>query len=59
MDDKNNRGQGDRDRINLSENYEVEYWSGKFNISPEQLRKAVEESGSSMAAEVEDYLKRQ
>ena len=57
MDDKNNRGQGDRDRINLSENYEVEYWSGKFNISPEQLRKAVEESGSSMAAEVEAYLK--
>ena len=57
MDDKKNIGKSDRSRINLSENYEVEYWSQKFDISPEQLRKAVEKSGSSMAAVVESYLK--
>lgn len=59
MDDKKNAGKADRSRINLSENYEVEYWSEKFNISPEQLKKAVEKSGSSMAADVEAYLKKQ
>jgi hypothetical protein len=29
-DDKTNRGPQDRTRINLSEDYEVRYWTKKF-----------------------------
>jgi hypothetical protein len=57
MDDKTNSGNPDRSRINLSENYEVEYWAKKFNVTPEELKAAVKEAGST-ADKVEAYLKR-
>jgi len=57
MDNKNNTGSLDRDRINIHENYEVEYWSKKFGITPEELRKAVQSVGTS-ADNVEKYLKK-
>ena len=56
-DDKTNRGPQDRNRINLSEEYEVQYWSEKFGVTPEQLRDAVHKVGSSSAA-VEQELER-
>jgi len=40
-DDKMNRGEPDRSRINLDEDYEVSYWSERFGITKEQLKKAV------------------
>ena len=40
-DDKSKTGKADRDRINLSEDYEVRDWSKKFGVSEDQLRKAV------------------
>ena len=46
-DDKMNRGEPDRSRINLDEDYEVSYWSERFGITKEQLKKAVEKVGSS------------
>jgi Protein of unknown function (DUF3606) len=55
-DDKSKRGQQDRNRINLNEDYEVQYWCEKFGVSPEQLRQAVQKVGSSPAA-VEQTLK--
>jgi hypothetical protein len=55
-DDKSKRGPQDRNRINLNEDYEVQYWSEKFGVSSEQLRQAVEKVGSSAAA-VEQELK--
>lgn len=36
-DSKKNVGKPDRDRINLSEDYEVRDWSEKFGVTPEQL----------------------
>jgi hypothetical protein len=45
-DDKSKRGQQDRNRINLNEDYEVQYWCEKFGVSPEQLRQAVQKVGS-------------
>jgi len=57
MDNKDKIGAPDRDLINTSENYELEYWSNKFGVSIEQLKVAVKAVGNS-AAKVEQYLKK-
>ncbi len=57
MDHKDNIGAPDRDLINISENYEVEYWSKKFGVTAEQLKAAVRAVGNSVAA-VEKHLKK-
>lgn len=44
-DDTSNRGTPDRDRITLEQDHEVAYWSEKFGVSREQLRRAVEKVG--------------
>jgi hypothetical protein len=49
-DDRNLRGPQDRQRINLSEDYEVTYWSKKWGVSPEQLAEAVRRAGPMSAA---------
>ncbi|WP_232494866.1 DUF3606 domain-containing protein [Novosphingobium kaempferiae] len=55
-DDKTNRGPQDRSRIALGEDYEVEYWTGKFGVSKERLEAAVQAVGSNADA-VEQHLK--
>jgi hypothetical protein len=50
-DDRSIRGSGDRARINMQEDYEVRYWTQKWNVSREQLAAAVREVGV-MAADV-------
>lgn len=54
-DDKNDRGPADRTRVNVHEDYEVQYWSKKFDVSADQLRAAVDKVGV-MAADVEKQL---
>jgi 3-oxoacyl-[acyl-carrier-protein] synthase III len=49
-DDKTKRGQPDRSKINMSEDYEVKYWTKHLGISPEELQKAVDKVGNSAAA---------
>ena len=56
-DDKTLRAPQDAARISLSEDYEVEYWTGKFGISRDQLADAVKAVGNSAQA-VEQYLNR-
>jgi hypothetical protein len=56
-DDKSKKGLQDRDRINMSEGYEVRYWSKKFGVTPDQLRATIRKVGNSVAA-VERELKR-
>jgi hypothetical protein len=56
-DDKSKRGPQDRSKINLSEDYEVRYWSEKFGVTPERLRGTVKKVGNSAKA-VEQELKR-
>lgn len=56
MDNKDNIASPDRDRINIHENYEVEYWSKKFGVTPDELRQAVEKAGTSRI-DVENQLK--
>jgi hypothetical protein len=56
-DNKNQVGKQDRDRISLSDDYEVRDWAKKFGVSPEELKQAVKNVGN-MANDVETYLKK-
>jgi hypothetical protein len=40
-DDRRIRGAADRTRINMREDYEVCYWTQKWNVSREQLAAAL------------------
>ena len=45
-DDKQKRGEPDRSRINLSEDYEVAYWTKRFDVTEQVLREAVGRVGN-------------
>ncbi|MGF7081589.1 DUF3606 domain-containing protein [Mucilaginibacter sp. UYCu711] len=49
MDNKDKVGTPDKDLININENYEVEYWANKFNVTPERLREVVKDIGTNVA----------
>ena len=49
-DDRTRRGIPDRSRINLGEDYEVEYWSKTLGVSKEKLVEAVKKVGDSVQA---------
>lgn len=55
MDSKQNVGSPDRGRINVNEDYELQYWSEKFNVSCDILKDAVKAVGTSVK-EVQEYL---
>ena len=55
-DDKSNRGPADRSRINLSEDYEVQYWTKELGVTEERLKEAVAAVGFS-ADKVREYLR--
>jgi hypothetical protein len=44
-DDRTKTGQADRLRINMNEDYEVRYWTQKWNVSREDLAAAVRTAG--------------
>ena len=56
MDNKQNTGSPDRDRINVNEDYELQDWSEKFGVSRDELKEAVKTAGTN-AKDVEAYLK--
>jgi 3-oxoacyl-[acyl-carrier-protein] synthase III len=49
-DSKLNRGEPDRSKINMNEDYEVQYWTKHLGISREKLQQVVEKVGNSAAA---------
>ncbi|MFD2580950.1 DUF3606 domain-containing protein [Pedobacter vanadiisoli] len=57
MDDKQKRGSADRNRININEGYELDYWSNKFGVSKDKLKAAVQTVGNAAQA-VEDFLRK-
>jgi len=57
MDSKQNVGSPDRDRINVHENYEVEYWTKELGVSKEELIAAVKAVGTAADA-VREHLKK-
>lgn len=54
-DNLNLRGQPDRSRINIHEDWEVKSWCAKFGVTPAQLKAAVQSVGP-MAADVARHL---
>lgn len=55
-DDKSKTGPQDRSRVNVNEDYELQYWSQKFGVTGEQLKAVVKAVGTSAAA-VEKQIK--
>jgi hypothetical protein len=55
-DDKTHVGAPDRDRISLSEEYEIRDWTKSLGVSEEELREAVDAVGNA-AEKVRNYLK--
>lgn len=55
-DNKNIRGPQDASRVNVNEDYELRYWTERFNISAERLKDIVGKVGPSVSA-IEDHLK--
>ena len=55
MDDKSKTGKADDSQINISESYEVQYWSEKFNVPEEVLKNAVRAAGIRVD-DVREYL---
>lgn len=49
-DDKKKTGTADRDRINVNEDYEVQYWTKALGITAAQLKEAVKAVGPTSAA---------
>jgi len=45
MSDDKTKTAADRKRINVNEDYECRYWSERFGVSPEELKRAVERVG--------------
>jgi len=57
-DDLKQTGKADDQRINMEQDHEVSYWSGKFGVSRDELRQAVAKAGSSMVKDVQRHLGR-
>lgn len=55
-DDTSNAHGQDRQRIDIHQDYELRDWSKKFDVTPEQLKEAVQAVGD-RAADVEQHLK--
>jgi predicted DNA-binding protein YlxM (UPF0122 family) len=54
-DDKSKRGKSDRDRINTSEDYELQDWAKHFGVSKDKIKETVKKVGP-MAKDVEKAL---
>jgi hypothetical protein len=56
-EDKTKKWPADASKVNLHEEYEVQYWSKKFGCTAQQLKDAVKKAGAGAAA-VEKELKK-
>lgn len=54
-DNKSKTGSPDRDRINLSEDNEVQYWTKELGISEKELRDVIQAVGNTSKA-VREHL---
>jgi len=54
-DDKLNRGEPDRSKINMSEDYEVKYWTERLGTTREELQKVVDRVGNSANAVAKEF----
>ena len=56
-DDTDKQGSGDRSRISLSQEHEVDYWTRTLGVTEDELRNTVASVGN-MAADVRARLKK-
>jgi len=49
-DDKTKSAPQDSSKINIHEDYEVEYWTKNFGCAPQELKDAVEKVGTGIEA---------
>lgn len=56
-DDPKKTGKHDDERIHVAQDHELSYWSVRFGISRDDLRKAVEAAGP-MVKDVQRHLSR-
>ena len=54
-DNTQERGQPDRSRIDVSEDYELRYWTKELGVSPDELKSAVQKVGPTAKA-VREHL---
>ena len=57
-DDTTKKGPQDRNRFNVNEKYEVDYWKNTFGVSKEELRAGVQRVGPSADAVEKDLKKK-
>lgn len=57
MKTKKKNEEAEPDKINLNEEYEVQYWALRFKISQLQLKETVRSVGTCYTKDVEHYLK--
>jgi len=50
MDKLTRRGQPDRSKINMDEDYEVKYWARELGITRARLQQLIDKVGNSAAA---------
>ena len=54
-DDRSLRGDQDRTRVNIDQDYEAKYWANKWGVSQEELRSAVAQVGP-MVSDLERHF---
>ena len=57
MDDLSKKGDQERARIDINEEWERRYWTGKLGVTEDELQKAVDKVGV-MSKDVEAYFTR-
>ena len=57
MSDDKSKVAADRKRINVNEDYELRYWTEKFGVSADELKRVVERVGP-MAEDVARALRK-
>ena len=58
MSDKlTKRGQPDRSKINMHEDYEVKYWTHELGITRDRLQRLIDKVGNSAAAVRKEFAR--
>jgi hypothetical protein len=56
-DDKSKKGKQDRNQVSGSEDYEIDYFKNKLNVTSEEVKAAIVATGSNDRKVLEAYLK--
>ena len=56
-DNKSKKGKQDRNKVSGSENYEIQYFKDKMNVSAQAVTGAIRATGSNDRKTLEAYLK--